>query len=92
MNTAEAQRRIRRMLDIDMRPFLHLRPLQLKDVTVIVSDNKQDLRAVDRAHLQWSAATEMAYAEELRAQLLDSSGQEISNGANQSKKGSDKCK
>ena len=63
--------------DKDIRPFLRLRPLAIKLVTVIVSDNGAEMAADGTTGRRWTAMQKNQYAEDLRAQLTDPRGAEI---------------
>ena len=60
-----------------IKPFLRLRALPTKNVTVVVSDNIHAIELDEVTEWRWTTAQKMEYAKSIRSQLLDPQGAEL---------------
>ena len=58
----------------DLEPILRLRALTLKDVTVVVSDRRENLIESGRSNYRWTTAKKNEYAKSIYARLVDPLG------------------
>ena len=69
--------RSKRDQDADVKPFLRLRALPTKNVTVVVSDNIHAIELDEVTEWRWTTAQKMECAKSIRSQLLDPQGAEL---------------
>ena len=61
----------------DMESILRLRTLEVRHVTVIVSDEAEKLEKLGRSAHRWTVEKKNKYAESIRVQLMDPAGAEL---------------
>ena len=66
--------RSKRDQDVDVKPFLRLRALPTKNVTVVISDNIHAIELDEVTEWRWTTAQKMECAKSIRSQLLDPQG------------------
>ena len=76
-STAAALAMIEKAQESDMEPILRLRTLSLQDVTVIVSDDGENLEERHCSTHRWTASKKNEYAKSIRGQLLDPRGAQL---------------
>ena len=69
--------RSKRDQDVDVKPFLRLRALPTKNVTVVVSDNIHAIELDEVTEWRWTTVQKVEYAKSIRSQLLDPQGAEL---------------
>lgn len=69
--------RSKRDQDADVKPFLRLRALPTKNVTVVVSDNIHAIELDEAIEWRWTTVQKMECANSIRSQLLDPQGAEL---------------
>ena len=74
---AAAVERVEEAQVLDMEPILHLRTLTLKDVTVVISDDKENFKQSGRSEHRWTVAKKNEYAKSIHTQLVDPLGAQV---------------
>jgi len=64
-------------LDDHIKPFLRLRALDVKNITVVLCDNIGILDQEDQALFRWDRTAKNQYASDIRVQLLATNGAEL---------------
>ena len=75
-NLANTTQLLKQTFGRDVQPFLRLKALPSKTVTVIVSDSGPNYFSRFGTNFRWTAAKKIEYAEEIRAQLANTDGAE----------------
>lgn len=75
--TEAAERHLQEGLQADLESILRLRALAVKYVTVVMSDDAEELEKNGKSTYRWTATKKNEYAESVRANIVDPGGADL---------------